>query len=100
MSTFYSLFPQITTAKDVQTGLPIEPLFISSEHGDGLPDLLRLIKTHIPAQKEQEYQDRKKKRLDRYFEYKNMLMDEIVELKQAELDAEAEALFEEAKENN
>ena len=38
--------------------------------------------------------------MERYLEYKQMLMDEIVELKQAELDAEAEKLYEEAKENN
>ena len=29
----------MTIAKDPVTGLPYEPIFISSEHGDGLPDL-------------------------------------------------------------
>ena len=41
MADFYKMFPQSTTLKDLQTGLPVEPLFISGEHGDGLPDLLR-----------------------------------------------------------
>lgn len=70
MADFYRQFPQITTAIDKQTGLPVEPLFISSEHGDGLPDLLRLVKLHIPESKEQDYLDRRQKRLDRYLEYK------------------------------
>lgn len=100
MADFYLQFPQITTAVDKQTGLPIEPIFISSEHGDGLPDLMQLIKQHIPSNKEQEHLDRKQRRLDRYIEYKEMLMDEIVELKQAELDKEANQLHKEAKEND
>ena len=54
---------------------------------------MRLVKQHIPESKEQEYEARKEKRFDRYMEYKQMLMDEIVELKQAELDAEAEKLY-------
>ena len=99
-SEFYRLFPQITTVTDKQTGLPVEPLFISGEHGDGLPDLFRLIKTHIPESKEQEYLDRRQKRLDRYLEYKEMLVEEIVELKKTELDKEAEELFKEAALNN
>ena len=100
MADFYRQFPQITTAVDVQTGLPIEPLFISSEHGDGLPDLMQLIKQHIPDCKEKEHLDRKQRRLDRYLEYKEMLMDEIVELKQTELDKEAVTLHQEAKDND
>lgn len=92
MADFYKMMPQITTAKDKQTGLPIEPIFISSEHGDGLPDLLRQIKLYIPESKEQEYIDRKQKRMDRYLDYKEMLMDEIVDLKKAELDNLAEKL--------
>jgi len=39
LADFYRKFPQMTIAKDPATGLPYEPIFISSEHGDGLPDL-------------------------------------------------------------
>ena len=81
LSDFFKMLPQITTAKDPVTGLPIEPLFISAEHGDGLPDLLQLIKKYIPESKAQQYLDRREKRLNRYLEYKSMLLDEIVELK-------------------
>ena len=100
MADFYQQFPQSNTATDRQTGELIEPLFVSSEHGDGLPDLMQVIKQHVPEWKEQEYSDRRQKRLDRYLEYKEMLIEEIVELKKAELDAEAEKLFKEAKDNN
>lgn len=86
LADFYKMLPQITTARDPVTGELIDPLFISAEHGDGLPDLLRLVKKYIPENKEQEYMDRRQKRLDRFLEYKNMLLDEIVELKQAELE--------------
>ena len=70
LADFYQLFPQATTALDKTTNEPIEPLFISGEHGDGLPDLMRLVKQHIPESKEQEYEARKEKRYDRYMEYK------------------------------
>ena len=39
LAEFYRKFPQMTTARDPVTGQPYEPIFISSEHGDGLPDL-------------------------------------------------------------
>ena len=100
MADFYRMLPQITTARDPATDELIEPLFISAEHGDGLPDLLRLIRKYIPESKEQEYKDRRQKRLDRFLEYKEMLLDEIVELKKAELEDEAEKLYEEAQEND
>jgi small GTP-binding protein len=39
LADFYRKFPQLTIARDPVTDLPYEPIFISSEHGDGLPDL-------------------------------------------------------------
>ena len=50
LADFYTKFPQLTTAIDVNTGLPVEPLFVSSEHGDGLQDLFAKIKEFIPEQ--------------------------------------------------
>jgi hypothetical protein len=38
LSDFYSMFPNIANEKD-KDGNPVEPIFISAEHGDGLPDL-------------------------------------------------------------
>jgi predicted GTPase len=58
--------------------LPYDPIFISAEHGDGLPDLFQKIKMHIPEHKEEEFINKKKKRVERYLEYKDLLMDEIV----------------------
>lgn len=78
LADFYLKFPQLTTAIDPVTNLPYEPIFISAEHGDGLPDLFQRLRAHIPLQKEQEYEDRKQKRVERYNKYKAMLIDEIV----------------------
>lgn len=39
LADFYLKFPMMTTAIDPVTGEPYEPVFISAEHGDGLPDL-------------------------------------------------------------
>ena len=39
LADFYRKFPQITTAIDPTTGEPYDPIFVSAEHGDGLPDL-------------------------------------------------------------
>ena len=41
LGEFYHMFPHI---KDSD----IAPIFVSSEHGDGLPDLYQAIKAHIP----------------------------------------------------
>ena len=65
-----------------------------------MPDLLQLVKKYIPESKEREYADRRQKRVDRFLDYKEMLLDEIVELKKAELDEQAEKLYEEAKDND
>ena len=35
---FYKLFPNISNDRDLDGNL-IEPIFVSAEHGDGLPDL-------------------------------------------------------------
>ena len=42
---------------------------------------MQLVNSYIPEEKEKEYLARKDKRVERYLEYKNMMMDEIVELK-------------------
>jgi hypothetical protein len=39
LADFYRKFPQMTIAVDPTTNMPYEPIFISSEHGDGLTDL-------------------------------------------------------------
>ncbi len=38
LSDFYTMFPNIENEVDGD-GNPVEPIFISAEHGDGLPDL-------------------------------------------------------------
>lgn len=38
LGDFYSMFPGAAEELD-KNGKPIEPIFISAEHGDGLPDL-------------------------------------------------------------
>lgn len=46
LSDFYKLFPH---ASDPIDGKAIEPLFISSEHGDGLTNLYQEIEKKIPS---------------------------------------------------
>ena len=38
LADFYSMFPNVANEKDADGNL-VEPIFISAEHGDGLPDL-------------------------------------------------------------
>ena len=61
LTDFYSMFYQARRTDD-----PVEPLFISAEHGDGLTDLFAKIKELIPPEKQQEFIDRKAKRVERY----------------------------------
>ena len=58
-----------------------EPIFISAEHGDGFTDLYAAIQNNIPAHLSSQYTDRKEKRLQRYNELKESMMDDIVDLK-------------------
>jgi predicted GTPase len=66
LAEFYRKFPQMTTAVDPMTGQPCTPIFISAEHGDGLPDLMQRLRSHIPESKQDEYSKRKEKRLQRF----------------------------------
>lgn len=88
MADFFRKFPQLTTAINPVTNTPYDPIFISAEHGDGLPDLFQMIKKHIPDSKETEHEDRKEKRLLRFTEFKEMLLEEIVAVKKEEMDRE------------
>ena len=47
LSDFYQMFPNIENEVDGD-GNPIEPIFISAEHGDGLPDLFQALKKRRP----------------------------------------------------
>jgi hypothetical protein len=85
---FYAKFPQIKTALDPTTGEPVTPLFLSAEHGDGLPDLFRTIERFIPEGKADEHAERQERRVTRYLEFKQLLMDEIVEHKREEFEKE------------
>ena len=38
----------MTTAIDPLTNESYEPIFISAEHGDGLPDLYKKLRAYIP----------------------------------------------------
>ena len=48
-----------------------EPIFISAEHGDGFTDLYAAIQKEIPAEKLQQFENRKEKRLNRYNQLKD-----------------------------
>ena len=48
LGEFYQMFPH-SNELDLLDGKPIEPIFISAEHGDGLPDLYREIEKRIPS---------------------------------------------------
>ena len=86
LSDFYRKLPQMKTAVDPITEEPYEPIFISAEHGDGLPDLFRSLRLHIPPEREQQYEERKEKRVIQFEHYKSMLLDEIVQMKTEEIE--------------
>ena len=75
LGDFYMKFPY--AAEDESC----EPIFISAEHGDGFTDLYAAIQNEIPDNLSGEYVDRKKKRLQRYNDLKESMMDDIVDLK-------------------
>lgn len=68
LADFYQMFPHISEPDEF--GNVKEPIFISAEHGDGLPDLYQQIKLRIPETHLSNYQDKQKKRVERYNEYK------------------------------
>ena len=75
LADFYQKFPRsLTESID-------EPIFISAEHGDGLTDLYKAIKDNIPEENYKKFENRKEKRISRYLELKEQLMDEIVNFK-------------------
>jgi predicted GTPase len=41
------MFSQASKELD-RFGQPVEPIFISAEHGDGLPDLFQAVRKRIP----------------------------------------------------
>jgi GTP-binding protein len=86
LSDFYTMFPSAATEMDSQ-GKPVEPIFVSAEHGDGLPDLFQALKKRIPTTHFMVHDERKKKRVERFHEYKQMLLDEFVETKGQEIEA-------------
>ena len=47
LSDYYSMFPNAGKEKD-KDGILLEPIFISAEHGDGLPDLMQALRKRIP----------------------------------------------------
>jgi predicted GTPase len=65
LSDYYQFFPQAATDESM------EPLFISAEHGDGFQDLYRMIKEMIPETKKTEWEDRKEKRVERFYKLKD-----------------------------
>lgn len=89
LQDFYRKFPRVAATTDPLTQKPIEPLFISAEHGDGLQDLFEKIGKLIPEQRQIELRARKQKRVERYLEYKNLLLDEIVTLKKEEIERDS-----------
>ena len=86
LSDFYRRFPEITTAVDPTTLQPYDPIFISAEHGDGLPDLFQKIEAHIPYTASSTFEERKLKRINRYLEFKELMLDEIVDIKTEEME--------------
>ena len=84
LADFYHKFPHTVH----ETGS--DPIFISAEHGDGLPDLYQAIKQHIPPDSFRRFQDRKEKRISRYLALKEQLLEEIVQFKIDLMDSERE----------
>ena len=75
LGDFYLKFPHAAEDPDM------EPVFISAEHGDGFTDLYAAIQKHIPADHLDKFENRKEKRLERFFQLKETLMDEVIDFK-------------------
>jgi len=73
------MFPHI--ADKNEKGEVAEPIFISAEHGDGLPDLYKEIQKRIPQSHIFSFKQKQQKRIERYNEYKKLLMDEFIDVK-------------------
>ena len=69
-SDFYLKFPNSTEH---------EPIFISAEHGDGFTDLYAEIQKHIPLEAVNVFEQRKEKRVQRFLELKEQLMDDLID---------------------
>jgi 50S ribosomal subunit-associated GTPase HflX len=75
LGDFFMKFPYAAEDEDC------EPIFISAEHGDGFTDLYAAIQNEIPGHLSSQYVSRKEKRLSRYNDLKESMMDDIVDLK-------------------
>ena len=99
LSDYYSMFPNAGKEKD-KDGILLEPIFISAEHGDGLPDLMQALRKRIPNSQFLQFDERKKKRVQRFHEYKQLLLDEFVEAKEKQLEEEDNSDFDEVEAND
>ena len=66
LADFYRMFPHAAQEVD-RDGNPLEPIFVSAEHGDGLTDLFQALRKRIPEAKFSQYGDRKQKRVERFY---------------------------------
>lgn len=55
-----------------------KPTFISAEGGEGLPDLLGEIKEMLPPGYEDDYEEKKIKRMEKHVRLRKQLKDEII----------------------
>lgn len=62
------------------------PLFISAQHGDGMNDLYKAILDSIPESRYDEFENRMTKRVQRYNDYKQMMINELEDLKKLNAD--------------
>ena len=99
LSDYYSMFPNAGKDKD-KDGILLEPIFISAEHGDGLPDLMQALRKRIPNSQFLQFDELKKKRVQRFHEYKQLLLDEFVEAKEKQLEEEDKSDFDEVEAND
>jgi predicted GTPase len=75
LADFYSMFPHVAEEQN-------EPIFLSAEHGDGLVELYQGIHHRIPVTQYSEHKNRQEQRIDRFRDYKQMLLDELIETKE------------------
>lgn len=63
----------------------VEPLYISAEHGDGMTDLYQQIQEFLPEDYKENQESKKERRLEKFQEYKQILLEEIVKDREKEL---------------
>lgn len=67
-----------------------EPIFISAEHTDGMTDLYAAIEQHLPEGIADKYKEIRNKRVERYYQFREKMIEELIAQEQEEMEEDGE----------